>query len=117
MKINKYILNVILQLFVVFFSITVSGQILISGTDFNPSSGNASRYYIGLDDITQIGLQPGTIISTPPLAANANPNVFNVGYFYAITPTPIRLDSTRYQDFTPTTDYSYVYAPTATSPG
>ncbi|MGN6644880.1 MAG: hypothetical protein ACTHJT_00010, partial [Cytophaga sp.] len=94
-----------------------NAQILVSGTDFDPLPGNASRFYIGLTDISQIGFQPGSIVSTPPLAPNVNTNNFNVGYFYAITPTPIRLDSTRYQDFTPTTDYSYVYSPTATSPG
>lgn len=93
-----------------------NAQILVSGTDFDPLPGNASRFYIGLPDISQIGFQPGSIISTPPIAPNVNTNNFNVGYFYAITPTPIRLDSTRYQDFT-TTDYSYVYSPTATSPG
>ncbi|WP_238379303.1 gliding motility-associated C-terminal domain-containing protein [Cytophaga hutchinsonii] len=116
MKKNTLGLKIIIQLVIVFLSIHTNAQILVSGTDFDPSPGNASRFYIGLDDITQIGFQNGSITSTPPLATNVNPNIFNVGYLYAVTPTPIRLDSTRYQNFIPV-DYSYVYAPPASSGG
>ena len=89
-KLATIVVRILSVLSILLISNLVNGQILVSGTDFDPSSGNASRYYIGLDDIVQIGLQPGTIRSTPPLAPNANPNIFNVGYYYAITPTPIR---------------------------
>ncbi|GAL85405.1 hypothetical protein CHU_3437 [Sporocytophaga myxococcoides] len=86
------------------------GQIVVAGTDFNPSSGNAGRTYIGLDDIVQYGIQTGSLTSTPPLAPNVNTNIFNATYYYAITDSPFKLDTIRYKKNTPA-DYMFVYSP------
>ncbi len=86
----------------------LSAQILVAGTTFNPSAGNAGRTYIGLNDIVQYGVQSGSITSTPVIAPNVNANVFNANYYYAITDNPYKLDNTRYTNLA-TPDYMYVF--------
>lgn len=86
------------------------GQIVVAGTDFNPSAGNTGRTYIGLDDIVQYGIQTGSLTSTPGLAPNVNTNIFNATHYYAITDSPFKLDTIRYKKNTPA-DYMYVYSP------
>lgn len=89
---------------------TSQAQILVAGTSFDPSPGNAGRTYIGLNDIVQYGVQSGSITSTPVIAPNVNANVFNANYYYAITDNPNKLDNVRYTNLA-TPDYMFVYGP------
>ena len=103
-----FLLNLILFLFGSI--VQSSAQIVVTGTSFDPSPGNAGRTYIGLDDIVQYGVQTGSITSTPPLAPNVNAGVFNASYLYAITDNPYKLDNTMYTNLV-TPDYQFVYSP------
>ncbi len=47
-------------LFIIGAGSNTEAQILIAGTSFDPSPGNAGRYYIGIDDVEQYGLQTGS---------------------------------------------------------
>ena len=102
----------ILSLLILFFGIITqsNAQIVVTGTSFNPSPGNESRTYIGLDDILQYGIQTGSITSTPPIAPNVNAGVFNASYLYAITDNPYKLDNVMYNNLA-TPDYMFVYSP------
>jgi hypothetical protein len=82
--------------------------ILVTGTSFNPTPGNESRTYIGLNDIIHYGVQRGSITATPVIAPNVNADVFNPNYYHAITDNPYKLDNTRYTNLG-TPDYQFVY--------
>jgi hypothetical protein len=102
-------------LLLLFLSFRVSAQVLIAGTTFNPSPGNAGRTYIGVNDILQYGLQTGAISITPPIAPNVNANVFNSTYYYAITDNPYKLDNVRYNNLA-TPAYQLVASSAASTP-
>ena len=108
-EVRKAMIMVLLVL-VFFVSGSASAQILVTGTSFDPTPGNAGRTYIGLNDIVHYGIQTGSITSTPPIAPNVNAGVFNATPYYAITDNPYKLDNTLYANLA-TPDYQYVYSP------
>lgn len=116
MKKINLLKKVIALLLLVAASGLANGQILVSGTEFNPTPAAATNFYIGITDIEQIGLQPGDITTTPAIAPNVNTGIFYPSSYYAITPDPNRLDnSNKYVDLSATPDYMYVYAGKANS--
>lgn len=102
----------VILFFALLFSFSLSelsAQILVTGTSFDPTPGNETRTYIGLNDIVHYGVQRGDITATPTIAPNVNPNIFNPPYNYAITDNPYKLDNARYTNFA-TPDYMFVYS-------
>ncbi len=90
---------------------TVEAQILVAGTSFDPSPGNAGRTYIGVNDIIQTGLQGGTISITPEITPDADPGTFQSDSYYGITDNPYNLDQARHDDIAGSEDYSIVFSP------
>jgi hypothetical protein len=86
-----------------------TAQILVTGTSFDPTPGNETRTYIGLNDIVHYGVQVGNLTSEPIIAPNVDEDMFDPPFHYAITDNPYKLDNKRYTDLA-TPDYMYVYS-------
>src|SRR5690554_1330915 len=105
----------VLKYIVFFICFTVSNplfsQILVAGTEFKPQNVDATKTYYGINDISHIGLQGGSLSVTPTLTPNTNAGTFNAPYHYAITDNPYNLDEARYVNNSANPEYMLVYSP------
>jgi len=107
-------LKPILLGFLMIFSLLtnqVSGQVLVAGTQFTPTTVTATNTFYGISQVSQYGMIGGSITVTPPLTPNTNANTFNNTAYYAITTNPDTLDNVRYENITGSSNYMLVLSP------
>jgi len=96
-------------------SISIMPLQLISGTSFDPLSGNENKTFNDINGISYYGLSKGTLNIIPSLTPTVNKDIFNATPHYAIVKNPIILDSTRYVNNN-TNDYQLVFSPSTNFP-
>lgn len=85
----------------------LSGQTLVSGTSFDPQEVTNESYF-HLSKIKFYGVQRGTIRVSPPLTSSVVPGHFSGSFNYAVTNNPANLESAKYQNIAPSTDYMFI---------
>ncbi|MBQ0156649.1 MAG: hypothetical protein KBT22_08745, partial [Bacteroidales bacterium] len=125
-SIKRFALAVLLSLGAVAGASAQGKQVLVGGTDFDPSVPAAGKAYVGINEIKMTGVFGGelTFTGTQPsksadleyeyskLTANKGERIkshFHDGEFMAITGNPIQLDSLHYIDDT-TEDWGVLWS-------
>ncbi|MFO7867703.1 MAG: hypothetical protein R6U95_00210, partial [Bacteroidales bacterium] len=85
-------------LLVSLYTHTLSAQILVSGTTFEPQNIDLTKDFYADNEIMHYGLQPDELTSELPLTPDTEPNTFNGASHYAITNNANLLDEDRYID-------------------